>query len=411
MKFCDLTQFYSPASGGVKRYIAEKVAYLRRERPDDTHVLIVPGAESRVETDGPARVHFIRSPLISRATQYRALLDLEAVSRAIENEHPDVIECSDPYQLAWRAQSVGESLDIPVFGYYHSHFAEAYVESPLRKWLGDFPARMGLELARGYTMRVYNRFARTLVPSPALVETLAAWGVENAVLAELGMDRRTFFPSDAPPDSARSEWPVQPGQKVLLYVGRLAPEKNVDRLFEAFRELHRRKPGAFHLVVIGDGNDRPQLEAARRQTAQITWLPGLPAAALARHYRGADLFVHPGVLETFGLVTLEAQACGLPVCGIRGTRMDRIVFRGLEHWAEADTAPALADAIQRLSALDLRGLGREAAAEARERYDWDVRFAHIFGLYESVRRERADRLTSRPVSAAARRGRPGWRAA
>ncbi|MBS0660885.1 MAG: glycosyltransferase [Verrucomicrobia bacterium] len=382
MKFCDLTQFYSPASGGVKRYVTEKAAYLRRRRPGDRHVLIVPGAETQVEGDATCRIHFLRSPLLSRSTQYRALLDLEAVSRVLEAEHPDLIECSDPYQLAWRAQAVGRSLGIPVTGYYHSHFIEAYVEKPVRRWLGEFLGGLVVRGAERYARRVYGGFARTLVPSPALIETLGGWGVGNAVLAELGVDTALFRP-----DGPRWERPADAG-RVLAYVGRLAPEKNVRTLAAAFAELHRRGPGAFHFLIVGEGNERDCIESLATATGQVTWLPALPAERLPEIYRGADLFVHPGVLETFGLVTLEAQACGTPVCGIAGTRMDRLCFAGREHWAKANTPVALAEAIEDFARGDLAALGREAAGAVAARYDWDARFAHIFGIYDEILTQR-----------------------
>jgi alpha-1,6-mannosyltransferase len=387
LKICDLTQFYSPASGGVKRYVGEKVAWMRGHRPAWEHVLIVPGPATRVWEDGPARVHEIASPLISQETQYRALLNLTAVSNAIESEGPDLIECSDPYQLAWRAQNTGRSLGVPVVGYYHSHFAEAYVEPAARRLIGNFGSQLVMDLARRYTRHVYNDFSRTLVPSPALADVLRDWGVGNTIVAELGMDGEKFFESDAAADSARVELGISEDTRLLLYIGRLAPEKNVATLLRAFAELHRRRPGRFHLLIAGDGTYRDEVAALRQATGAVTWEPALSAAQLPRFYRAADIFVHPGVLETFGLVTIEAQACGTPVCGIRGSRMDRLVFAGLEDWATENSPAALADAIERMAARDLRALGHIAAGVVAERYDWRVVFERIFAIYDEVIRE------------------------
>lgn len=368
----------------MKRYIGEKIAWMRRHRPDWQHVLIVPGVETRVSGDALARVQEIQAPMISRATQYRALLNLTAVSDAIESEHPDLIECSDPYQLAWRAQSTGRSLGIPVVGYYHSHFAEAYVQPVARKWFGDFGAQLVMDVARSYTRHTYNDFDRTLVPSPALATILQEWGVNNISVAELGMDGEKFFPSGDPAASARTELGIPADVCLLFYLGRLAAEKNVATLLDAFSELHRRGPGRFHLLVAGDGNERDAVAALREATGAVTWQATIAPEQLPRLYRAADLFVHPGVLETFGLVTLEAQACGTPVCGIRGSRMDRIVFAGLEDWASENSSVALADAIERMRARDLRALGRAAAAAVASRYDWSVAFKRIFAIYDEL---------------------------
>ena len=99
MKVCDLTQFYSPVSGGVKRYLHEKIDYIDRRASCDEHVLIVPGAKTKLKANGRSRVYTIRSPLVSRTAQYRALLNLRAVEEILEHERHDVIESADPYQL------------------------------------------------------------------------------------------------------------------------------------------------------------------------------------------------------------------------------------------------------------------------------------------------------------------------
>ena len=384
----DLTQFWSPVGGGTRRYLAEKTAWMRRRLPGARHTLVVPGPATRTEDDGLLRVRSLRAPLASRTAQYRALLDRAAVTQAIAAERPDLIECSDPYQLAWTATAAGRALGIPVVAYYHSHFLEAYVEPVVRRWLGTSLAAAAIGLGRRYAVRAYQRFARVLVPSPALADELRSWGLRNVVLAELGVDARRFHPAANAEPSLRAErrarlgWPAD--RFVLLNVGRLAPEKNARVLFDAFDSLAADE--RLHLAVIGDG---PDAAALRRLPAdRVTWHPRLPAEQLPDAYRAADLLVHPGVLETFGLVTVEAQACGLPVCGIRGTRMDQLAFgETLPLWADANAPAALAEAVQRFVALApaaRRSLG-EHVAQAAARYDWDFAFEHIFRLYAETR--------------------------
>ena len=129
MKIVDLTQFYSPVSGGVKRYLHEKIDYIQSCTATDKHVLIIPGAKTGAKANGHSRIYTIRSPLVSRTAQYRALLNLRAVEQTLKREQPDIIESGDPYQLGWRAVKVGRALKIPVIGFYHSHFPEAYLRS------------------------------------------------------------------------------------------------------------------------------------------------------------------------------------------------------------------------------------------------------------------------------------------
>ncbi len=383
MKICDLTQFYSPVSGGVKRYLAEKTAYLRAHTRDQ-HVLIIPGPETTVRDDGPSRIHTIRSPLISRTSRYRALLNLRAVERILEREKPDIIESGDPYQIAWKALASGAALGIPVVGFYHSHFPESYIRSTT-KFLGETATRIVMDIARRYVRALYSQFARTFVPSAPLGAVLMDWGVHNVVTVDLGVDPAIFYPSACAADSARAELDLPAGARLLLYVGRLSPEKNTQTLFAAFQRLCRQRPGEFHLLVVGDGQQRRLVKSLQKKTAAVTWQPYCTdPRELARFYRAADLFVHPGVQETFGLVTLESQACGTPVVGIRGSYMDRIVFSDLGHWAAANDPDSLAEAILRMSRQDLRAIGLKSSAIVAERYNWHGVFERLFGVYREV---------------------------
>src|ERR1700745_3742482 len=122
MKICDLTQFYSPVSGGVKRYLHEKIDYVQNCTASDKHVLVVPGPKSDVQVNGRSRIYTIRSPLVSRAAKYRALLNLRAVEEILDRERPDVIESADPYQLGWKALRVGRTLSVTVYGFFTSPF-------------------------------------------------------------------------------------------------------------------------------------------------------------------------------------------------------------------------------------------------------------------------------------------------
>jgi alpha-1,6-mannosyltransferase len=178
---------------------------------------------------------------------------------------------------------------------------------------------------------------------------------------------------------------VPEGARVLLSVGRLAAEKNTRVLCDAFRLLVERWPGRYHLLITGEGLQRGLVGRLRADTGAVTWLPFLSDPdELLRLYHASDLFVHPGVQETFGLVTLEAQACGLPVVGIRGTPMDRIVCHDQSFWAGANAAGALAGAIEAAFGHDLPALGAEARAGVARRFAWPEVFARLFDVYREV---------------------------
>ena len=385
MKICDLTQFYSPVSGGVKRYLHEKIDYIHRHAPRDEHVLIVPGAKTKLKASGCSRVYTIRSPLVSRTAQYRALLNLRAVEEILEQERPDVIESGDPYQLGWRALKVGRALRVPVLGFYHSHFPEAYVRKSARL-LGKTATRRVMKLSRAYVRKLYNQHAATLVASEPLARVLRDWGVQNVRVLSLGVNTEIFCPDGSGTEAIRRSLGVNSGQTLLLYVGRLAKEKNTVTLLRAFRDLQRRRPKKFHLLVIGDGPDRVHLRNAQLRTRNLSWIRYCAdPSELAGFYRAADLFVHPGVQETFGLAALECQACGTPVVGIRGSYMDNIICHDQDSWGVENSSDALADAIEESSERKLPILGRNAARLARNLHNWPRVFDELFCIYRELR--------------------------
>jgi alpha-1,6-mannosyltransferase len=367
----------------VRRYVSEKISWMRRARPDDEHILIIPGAETACREDGRSRVYTIRAPLVSRTARYRVLLNLTAIEEVLEKERPHVIESGDPYQVAWKGLASGDALGIPVVGFYHSHFPEAYLRT-VNKFFGLIAVDIARDIARRYVRELYNRFAATIVPSPALAQLLEKWGVHNTRLGELGVDTELFH---AQPDrderrQVREALDIAGDKTLLLYVGRLAPEKNVVTLFDAFEKLDGSR---FGLVVVGDGTERRHLSRLRERNPGVHWLPYQgDGQQLARLYRAADLFVHPSLQETFGLVALESQASGTPVVGIRGSYMDRIIFTDQTHWAAENSPQALADAIRAMAKRDLAADGAAAAARVRESYSWNQVFQRLFAVYAEV---------------------------
>ncbi len=384
MKICDLTQFYSPLSGGVKRYVHEKIHYVQRATKHQ-HILVIPGAKTEMQEAERSRIYSIRSPLLSRTSRYRALLNLRAIEEILEREKPDLIESGDPYQVAWKAIASGDALRIPVVGFYHSHFPEAYLRTTSR-FLGRTATEFVMDMARRYVRQIYNRFEATLVPSARLGQLLAQWGVQNVHAVDLGVNTEVFRPDPDDAANTRQLLGIPPERCLLLYVGRLAQEKNTLTLFAAFAEIVRREPGRYHLMIVGEGLQRGALKDLQERVGSVTWQRySTDSAELACYYRAADLLVHPGVQETFGLIALESQACGTPVVGIRGSYMDRIIFGSQHHWAAENSVRALADAISAAARGKLAKDGLQAAQAVRQHYAWEVVFAELFRLYERVR--------------------------
>jgi len=384
LKICDLTQFYSPVSGGVRRYIEQKSAFLRRYWPDCRHVIIVPGEKTESVGDDTVRVYTIASQVLSRTSRYRALTKLHLVEEVLEKERPDILESGDPYQLAWKAVASGRGLDIPVVGFYHSHFSESILRT-VAKFMGPLAASIAEETCRKYVTTLYNSFECTFVPSPVLASLLGGWGVENTHTVDLGVDDEIFRPEPFDRSAMRAQLGISSDAHLLLYVGRLGPEKNVRTLFEAYTLLRARSHEPYELLCLGDGTQRSALIDLQKQSPGVHWMPYCTdPTELSRIYRAADLFVHPSVQETFGLVALESQASGTPVVGIKGSYMDRIIFSDQKQWATENSPAALADAIEGKFTIDLHAAGLRASEEARGRYSWRIVFSRLMDVYSDV---------------------------
>ncbi len=379
MKICDVTQFYSPVSGGVKRYLTEKRDYIAQHTQDE-HVLIVPGPVNAVRREGRLTLHEIASPRVSFTSHYRLVLNTRRVERLILEEKPDLIEAGEPYQLAWACVRAGRKLGVPVVGFYHSHFPESYLRTVSR--FGGRPlAGLVDRISRSYIRRLYNHFKFTLVASPKLQKVLEDLGVGNTRLVPLGVETDVFEPSRRSME-LRRRLGVQDRQTLLIFVGRLAREKRIDRLLEAYRIVRHYAGDRFALLVVGEGGEAARIEEAQPTLPQLIRLPYEgDARKLAALYASADLLVHPSPCETFGLIALEAQACGTPALAFRGSGVDEVVLGGPDFLADEMTPESLAKAILRAYQNDLREVGAKARAAVIQRYPWTTVFRGLFELY------------------------------
>jgi alpha-1,6-mannosyltransferase len=384
MTICDIAQFHSPLGGGVKRYLHDKRIRLEA-RPGCRHVLIIPSYRNHV-TAGPGHaVYEIESRRLPGSKSYRMLLDKRRIMEAVRREKPDLIEIGDPYRTAWIGLEAGQQLGIPVVAFYHSDFPRA-LDRTIVRFSGKLIARGLSSPIRRYIRRLYNRMDATIVASGQLVATLRRGGIQRIEHIPLGTDTALFRPRDSR-ERVRAEFGVPRASRLLLFVGRLAREKGIKHLIGALDRLSPEAP-RIHLALVGDGelDDWVHLEANRRPN--LTWLPYCESAErLADLYSAADLFVHAGRWETFGIVSLEAQACGTPVLAVRGGGLEEsLSCEKTPLLAEAGTPEALAAAIEKaLRRPSLSAAERVARHHAlAERFSIDRTFEQIFALYQRL---------------------------
>lgn len=362
----DVTLFYGPETNGIKTYLCAKRHWLP-ERSAMRHTLLVPshawnGLHEPAPGPREGDVVPMRSVMLPFGRRYPLPVSShESLLRALQ---PDVIEVGDPYHLAWSALRVGRDLNVPVIGFYHCDLPRV-----MDKRLGKTARR----LADGYVARLYSRFDLVLAPSRAMEQRLRELGIERVCHQPLGVDTQVFHPSRRVP-RLRTQLGLSPDARLLIYVGRFTPEKNVGALVRAVERLG--KP--YHLLLVGSGSQ----PAAGRN---VFFLPfEHDRMRLASLIASCDALIHPGDQETFGLIVLEAMACAIPVIGVAAGGVPELVD-ARSGVLVARAAPAdLAEGIAALFDMDRCALGLHARRRVETQYCWARVVDQLVDHYERV---------------------------
>ena len=354
----DATLFYTPTSGGVRRYLLTKHDWLAR-RAHVTHTLLVPGPADRGDAGG--LVEF-RSPHLRAG--YRCPVRLRALRARLASLGPDLIEAGDPYVMGWQAARVAHELGIPSVAFCHSDIINL-VETRLGRLAGS--------VTSAYLRSLYGRFDRVLAPSQIVASHLSDAGISHVTLQPLGVDAEIFTPECADP-RLRERLGLAGSTRLLVFAGRLAPEKNLPDLYAMAATLGE----PYHLLVIGG-------EQLSRPYRNVSILPyEREQKAIAQILAGCDAFVHAGRQETFGLVALEAMACGLPVIAYRAGALAELIDPPVGALAEPRGPAALAEAVHALFEREQAPIRAAARARVLERHSWDAAFRQLMRAYATL---------------------------
>ena len=296
-----ITETYPPEINGVARTVERFVRGLRGRG----HAVDLVRPRQQHETKCDSRTEW-RSPGIP-IPMYRDLrVGLPLVSRLIKRwdvSRPQLVHVATEGPLGWAAIRAARASGVPVTSDFRTNF-DQYSEHYGFGWLRG--------IVGGYLKHFHNATDRTFVPTPGVRTVLAQQGFERIEVVGRGVDAESFSPLHASA-KLRALWGADENAPVLLYVGRLASEKNVPLAFRAFEAVRARTPSA-RLVVVGDG---PLHKKLARMHPDAIFAGPQRGAALAAHYASADIFLFPSLTETFGNVTLEALASGLLVVAFR----------------------------------------------------------------------------------------------
>jgi alpha-1,6-mannosyltransferase len=355
----DTTMMYAPRSGGVKRYLTAKRDWLRKQRPDVRHTLVVPGATTALDAPGVVTIAAARVPF---GDGYRMPASLTKWETALRMLQPDVIEAGDVFVPGHAALEAGEALGVPVVGFCHTD-AAALAALHFGDW-AEAPTF-------NFWSSAYQRFDRVIAPSHHIATRLAEAGVEHVAVQGLGVDTDLFHPSRGDPVRLRKRLGLPPDARLLVFAGRPAREKNIDSMVGALELLG----DPYRLLLIGAGKES-------RYSPNVICLDyEREPLKLAALMAGCDAFLHANENEIFGLVVLEALAAGLPVIGSDRGGVSELIDDSVGQVAASVDPTGLAEAISGLFERDLTALSAAARRRAEVRHSWDSTFEALTRHY------------------------------
>lgn len=293
-----------------------------------------------------------------------------------QSRRPDAVYAATEGPLGWAAVRSARQIGVPVATGFHTRFDD---------YFGHYGMKFLTPVVFAWLRRFHNRAQATLVPTRELRDFLVEKGFRNVRLLRRSVDTVRFDPARRD-ETLRQEWGLAPDDLAVIYVGRIAPEKNLELAIRAFRTIAHDVPNA-RFVWVGDGPLRAQLQQAHPDFVFAGMRRG---DDLARHYASGDLFLFPSLSETFGNVTLEAMASGVPVVAFDyGAAREHITGPSLGRAIACDDDEAFVAAASKLASdRALRGdIAIHARNAMRERDSGSVaeRFADLLSRLELER--------------------------
>ncbi len=313
--------------------------------------------------------------------EYRFGLGLTGGAEAdLEAFAPDIVHASTPDSIGHRAVTWARARGIPAVASVHTRF-ETYFRYYRMHWMQT--------VIEAIVRRLYRRCDEIYAPSESMAAVLTDQRMSRHVhIWSRGIDRDLYQPAKR--DMAwRREIGIADDELVILFVGRLVLEKGLDTFADTLKELDRRDV-KYRALFVGDGPARGWIEEAAPQGLFIGFQQG---EDLARAYASSDIMFNPSSTETFGNVTLEAMASGLPVVAARATGSLSLVHDRINgRLTTPDDIGESADALQAyLSDAELRTSAGQAGCEISKRFDWDAINQGLLDRYLALVNRQASR--------------------
>lgn len=386
MKLVDVCEFYTEHGGGVRTYIHQKLAASAAAGVDCT--ILAPGAEDRIEARPGGRIQYLKSPRHFIDARYHVFKNSAPVFAALDQLDPDVVEGSS----AWRGGELAAAWPGPAARafFIHQDPVAVYGHTILGRIM-SFDAVDSLASGFwGHLGRLAARYDVSVVSGAWLAERLARMGLPRPFASPFGIEKSVFSPQLRDEalrrDMLRQTGCDEPEGLLLIAVSRYHPEKRIGMLIDAFEAIRATHPAG--LWVIGHGPIRRWVEGRARRAAGVH-LPGpiWERTKLAAMLASADVFLHGGAAETFGLAVAEGLASGLPLIVPDLGGASDLAGPGYAISYQAGNTRACAAAITQFLARDRGAMRASALADgAAKLRDPKAHFDDLFGLYARLPR-------------------------
>jgi glycosyltransferase involved in cell wall biosynthesis len=367
MKIALFTETFLPKIDGIVTRLKHTVEHLQRS--GDRVLVFSPDAGLR-EYKG-AKIHGVSGMPLPLYPELKMAFPRPSIGKALERFQPDIIHVVNPAILGLGGIYFAKAMNIPLVASYHTHlpqYLHHYGLGSLEGLLWEL-----LKLA-------HNQARLNLCTSTAMVRELRDHGIERVDLWQRGVDTELFQP-DLASHSMRVRLSAgNPDRPLLLYVGRVSAEKEIDRIKPVLEAIPEAR-----LAIVGDGPNREALEAhfAGTNTHFIGYLQG---TELASAFASADAFLFPSRTETLGLVLLEAMAAGCPVVAAASGGIPDIVTDGENGYLFDPTdEEGLITATKRLlTAGEEREKLRQNARLEAEKWGWSAATSQLQNFYRQI---------------------------
>jgi glycosyltransferase involved in cell wall biosynthesis len=367
LRIAVFTETFLPSIDGTVTRLCHTLRNLRKFG----HTLLVIAPHSGIAEFESVPIHGVPSFPFPLYPELKLAIPRPSIGRALAAFRPDLLHAAHPACLGASAFYYSSRRRVPLVVSYHCQ---------LPKWLHYY--RLGkLEPVAWWGVKAaYNRADLTLATSEWMRAELCRRGVERVELWRRGVDTNQFHPRHASLEMRARLTQGHPDDKLLLYVGRLSAEKEIEQC----RPVVAARPGV-RLALVGDGPHRRKLEEHFAGTP--TYFAGfLRGDELAAAFASADVFLMPSRTETLGLVLLEAMAAGCPVVAVKAGGITDVVQDGVTgHLYEPGKVSAAIAAVQHLiSDAPHRETMRQRARREAERWSWEAATLQLEGFYRNL---------------------------